>query len=65
MKQIKNNYKFSNEKNYNEKFLYELENKEEFGCIANVCAKNQGLCGANACALRVIPIPCLLKVGPF
>ena len=52
MKQIKNNFKFSNNKNYNKEFLCELENKEEFGCLLNACGGNNVPCSVNLCAVR-------------
>ena len=52
MKQIKNNFKFSNDKNYNEKFLDELEKKEEFDCVVNTCVQNErrSSCTIDGCA---------------
>lgn len=48
MKQIKNNYKFSNDKNYNIEFLDKLENKEEFDCTVHT-----GLCLMVSCRVNI------------
>ena len=67
MRQIKNNFKFSNDKNYNKEFLDELEKKEEFDCIIRKCLGELGSCTVDGCTWNVgscLFVGCRKNVNP-